>query len=185
MTLGAFLDSDIGAARAAKYDKRIAEKLLRRYDIPDEHRDLMLRDSEHRCGIKSLSLFTFHEFYPTFPICLRTTYFPYVSRDCTVADLFKRFDQTMLVLRYETVFEDITEEDAELPCGMVFDWPYLQGGGGMVLHNQPINVDVPGTRLFYVSKQGRQLVMETLDVVLDTIDANAPGGGGWLPEIRA
>lgn len=175
---------DIGAAKARNYEEKIVNKLLRRYEIAEEYKLQMLQEWEKRCGVRALTLVVFSQFFPTFPIRLATTYFPSVNQECTVVDMFKGFGATKLVLRYETIFESVDDDAAETPCGMVFNWPYLRGGGGMVLHNQPINVDVPGSRFFYVSKRGRQLVMETLDVVLDTIDANAPGGEGWQPEFR-
>ncbi len=66
--------------------------------------------------------------------------------------------------------------------GLVIDWPYLKMGGGLVLHNQPIDTDIPGMRMLWISPQGEQLVLEPLDTVLDTIDKNCPGGNGWQPK---
>lgn len=175
---------NFGDVKARKYEEKIVNKLLQRYGIDDEYKHQMLQESKDRCDVRSLSLLIFGQFFPTFPIHLQTTYFPNVSQECSVVDMFNRFGDTLLVLRYETIFESVADDDADTPCGMVFEWPYLKGGGGMVLHNQPINVDVPGSRFFFVSKRGQQLVMETLDVVLDTIDANAPGGAGWQPEFH-
>jgi hypothetical protein len=54
--------------------------------------------------------------------------------------------------------------------------------GGLVLHNHPIDVDVPGSRLLWISERGQQLVLEPLDVLLDSIDRAAPAGKGWTPE---
>ena len=36
-------------------------------------------------------------------------------------------------------------------------------------------------RMLWVSPQGKQLVIETLDTVLDTIDHRWPDGDGWAP----
>jgi hypothetical protein len=52
-------------------------------------------------------------------------------------------------------------------------------GGGLVLHNHKIDVDVPGSRLLWIGEAGQQLVLETLDVFLDSIDNAVPGGPSW------
>lgn len=54
-------------------------------------------------------------------------------------------------------------------------------GGGLVLHNQPIDVRVVGSRLLWIGKHGG-LVLEPLNVLLDTIDNQVPGGNGWQQE---
>jgi hypothetical protein len=70
------------------------------------------------------------------------------------------------------------------PCGIVFDFDCAvpKSGGGLVLHNHPIDVRVLGSRLLWISKYG-QLVLEPLKVLLDTIDSEVPGHKGWQPEL--
>lgn len=50
-----------------------------------------------------------------------------------------------------------------------------------MLHNHRIDTRVLGSRLLWISKYG-QLVLEPLNVLLDSIDNAAPGGKGWQPE---
>ena len=66
--------------------------------------------------------------------------------------------------------------------GVLYHRRVFERGGGCVLHNHPINVDFDGFRMFWVNKRGQQVVMETLDVLLDSLDDAAPGGDGWVPE---
>lgn len=65
--------------------------------------------------------------------------------------------------------------------GVVFHSRFEQGGG-LVLHNHLIDVDVPGSRLLWINERGQQLVVEPLHVVLDSLDNAVPGGRGWTPE---
>jgi hypothetical protein len=166
-----------------KYEEKIVKVLLKRFCIPDMYKYEMLTESERRWGTKGLDLDLFLDFFPTFPVQLVPTSFPNITRKFTVADLFGRFDKTLLLRRYETCLREYRRRDRHRSLGMVFNWPHLKGGGGLVLHNHPIDVAVPGTRLFWVSERGEQVVLETLNVLLDTIDNEAPGGEGWKPEL--
>ncbi len=71
--------------------------------------------------------------------------------------------------------------DPGKPFGLVIDWAHTNSGGGLVLHNHRIDTRVLGSRLLWISKYG-QLVLEPLNVLLDSIDNAAPGGKGWQPE---
>ena len=58
----------------------------------------------------------------------------------------------------------------------------FEKGGGLVVHNHLIDVDVPGSRLLWINDRGQQLVVEPLHVVLDSLDNAIRGGEGWTPE---
>ena len=60
------------------------------------------------------------------------------------------------------------------------NWTRQPGRGG-VLSGQPIDIEVPGMRMLWVSPQGKQLVIETLDTVLETMDKRWSGEDGWPP----
>lgn len=166
-----------------KYEEKIVKVLLKRFCIPDMYKYEMLTESERRWGTKGLDLDLFLDFFPTFPVQLVPTSFPSITSKFTVADLFGRFDKTLLLQRYETCLHEYRRRDRHRSLGMVFNWPHLKGGGGLVLHNHPIDVAVPGSRLLWVSDRGEQVVLETLNVLLDTIDNGEPGGEGWKPEL--
>lgn len=174
---------ELAEIKKDKYEEKIVKVLLKRFRIPEVYKYKMLADSKRRWGTAGLGLDPFLDFFPTFPVQLEPTYFPYIANKFTVADLFGRFDKTLLLLRYETCLREYRRRDRHRSFGMVFNWPHLKGGGGLVLHNHPIDVAVPGSRLLWVSERGEQVVLETLNVLLDTIDNGAPGGEGWKPEL--
>ena len=86
-----------------------------------------------------------------------------------------------MVTFYEQTWPEFLPVDPGKPFGVVIDWPHTKSGGGRVLHNHPIAVRVFGCRLLWICRY-RQLVLEPLNVLLDSIDNAAPGGKGWQPE---
>ncbi len=115
--------------------------------------------------------------------------------------LFKKFGRSELVKVYDDQYRGYVEpgeEDVVVPrervllglpaClprpnnfGVVFRSTF-EKGGGLVLHNHLIDVDVPGSRLLWISERRQQLVLEPLHVVLDSLDNLVPGGIGWSRE---
>ena len=162
------------------YDEKTVRMLLKRYRISDEHKFAMWKESDRRLGTKRLTLELFLEFFPTFPMILRTERFSRITKKVSVADLFAEFGKTILVRMYETNYKHCVPNINPKPFGLVFDWPHVRGG--LVIHNHPIDTRVDGTRLLWTSKNG-QLVVETLNVLLDTLDSEVPGGKGWQPEV--
>ena len=112
---------------------------------------------------------------------LLPVYRPHIPTKCSVADLFANFGNTEMVKCYEQTWQEFLPEYLDKPFGLVINWPFSKSGGGLVLHNHPIDTRVLGSRLLWVGKHG-QLVLEPLNVLLDTIDNEVPGGKGWQPE---
>lgn len=176
---------DLTAIKVRKYEEKIVKVLLKRFGIPEEYKYKMLEESHRRWDTRTLTLPLFEQFFPTFPVQLTTTYFPYVMNMFTVADLFSGFDRTLLLRRYEDCQDGYPGLNPAKPFGMVFNWPHLKrGGGGLVLHNHRVDVAVSGTRLLWVSDRGQQVVVETLNVLLDTIESDGANGDNWVPELE-
>jgi len=168
--------------RATEFDfaEEVVKLLLKRYRISKEHRLAMLEESERRFGTRHLSLDLFLKFFPTFPMVLQCVYIWQIAKRISIADLFGNFGRTPLVQFYEEFYKTAVEDTDSRSFGLVFNWPHVRGG--LVLHNHVIDTRVDGTRLLWTS-QNRQLVVETLGVVLDTLDSEVAGGKGWQPEI--
>jgi hypothetical protein len=170
------------SAQEAEYEEKIVKVLLKRYRIPNRYKFKMLDEADRRWGSKTLTMSLFLEFFPTFPVALTAKYLSRVTQRCSVADLFVRFGKTELVRRYEGAMLHTVGKNPSKPFGLVYYWPQIKGaGGGLVLHNHPIDTRVTGSRLLFASTRG-QLVMEPSNVLLDTIDSAVPGGKGWQPK---
>jgi hypothetical protein len=162
---------EVAAKDHLRSEERLVKLLLQRFSIPANYKFKMLDLSYRRTDTKALTLDVFFECFPTFParLVLPSTegYEDSASEDDSAFSTDVLFDSTSRpVLK---------------PFGLVFR-SKCDRGGGLVLHNQLIDVDIPGSRLFWVNAAGQQLVIETWEVFLDTLDKAAPGGNGWLPE---
>ena len=175
------LFTDVVAERDAKYNQKIAKILMDHFRVSKHDRLRLLRVSENLYDEPVITVDLFLRCYPTFPMILWTEHFPGIYRNCSVADLFANFDNTAMVKCYEEIWRECLPADPGKPFGLVIDWPHTKSGGGLVLHNHPIDVRVFGSRLLWICKYG-QLVLEPLNVLLDSIDNAAPGGKGWQPE---
>jgi len=172
---------DLDELREAKYDAKVTKILMRRYRISAYQKRLMLEGAGNRCKRRIITLSLFKEFFPNFPMELLAFCRRPSRPQNSVADLFANFGNTDFVKHYELYWQELRPRNPTEPFGLVIDWKYTQSGGGLVLHNHPIDTRVLGSRLLWVGKHG-QLVLEPLKVLLDTIDSEAPGGKGWQPE---
>jgi hypothetical protein len=184
-----------------RHESMIVNLLLQRFQLPKRHKVRMLAENEQCWGERFLSLDVFFEFFPTFPMRLVSVY-PFDLWKVMNEDvLFKKFGRSKLVEIYDDQYRSYVEpgEENRLPprdrlllglptfvpppdtFGVVFQSRF-DLRGGLVLHNHLIDVDVPGSRLLWISERGQQLVLEPLDVLLDSIDNAAPGGEGWTPD---
>jgi hypothetical protein len=172
---------ELAKATDADFDARITQLLVKRYRIGKQHRLAMLKEAERRFDNRRLSLVLFLDFFPTFPMVLCSQYIYRIKDKITIADLFGDFAKTLLVNSYNEWYRMLMEDEDSKPFGLVFNWPHV--AGSLVLHNHAIDTRVDGTRLLWTSQNG-QLVVETLGVVLDTLDNEVPGGKGWQAEVR-
>ncbi len=131
---------------------------------------------------RRLTLEIFNGMFPTFPMRLAVWRSKNIVRTCSLTSLFRHFHKLDPYIIFDELYDDQPELWEKYSMGLVIDWPYLKMGGGLVLHNHPIDTDISGMRMLWISPQGEQLVLEPLDTVLDTIDKNCPGGNGWQPE---
>ena len=184
-----------------RHETAIVTMLLNRFQVPRLYKQKMLNENNQRFGERFLSLDMFFKFFPTFPTRLVLQYPFDLRKVMTEEVLFKKFGKSKLVKVYDARFRSYVEPGEEdmvaprdrlllgLPAflprpdnfGVVFHSKF-EMGGGLVLHNHLIDVDVPGSRLLWISERGQQLVLEPLDVVLDALDNAVPGGNGWTPE---
>lgn len=199
MTNLAFLNDNTEARR--RHESIIVNQLLQRFQLPKLHKVKMLAENERRWGERFLSLDVFFESFPTFPMRLVSVY-PFDLWKVMNEDvLFKKFGRSKLVEIYDDQYRSYVEPGEEsmvaprdrlllgLPTvvpppdtfGVVFQSRF-DLRGGLVLHNHLIDVEVPGSRLLWISERGQQLVLEPLDVLLDSIDNAAAGGEGWSPD---
>ncbi len=128
---------------------------------------------------RRLTLTSFQDLFPTFPFRLVAWKCHYIAEKCSLASLFRHPDKLDPFVVYDHLFEDSPEIWNECWVGLVIDWPTMEKSGGLVIHNQPIDTDIPGMRMLWVSPQGRQIVIETLDTVLETMDKRWPDEDGW------
>lgn len=153
-----------------RYEEKVVKALFRRFGVPEKYKWQFLNEYKAATGRKRLTLAYFCTTFPTFPIYLESSFIPFIKDKCTVTDIFSGFDKTVLFQEFEILGEILKGTVEYRHVGIVFFWPHLRKCGGLVLHNRPINTQVPGTRLLWVSKAGEQLVLEPLNVLLDTLD---------------
>jgi hypothetical protein len=194
-----FLGQDVDAFR--EHEATVVKMLLDRFDVPSTYKRQMLDENNQRLGERFLSLDMFFKFFPTFPTRLVLLY-PYDLRKVMTEEvLFKKFGRSELVKIYDEQYrsyKEPIEEDMVYPedrfllglpmsmprptnFGVVFHSKF-EMGGGLVLHNHPIDDRVSGSRLLWISESRQRLVLEPLHVVLDSLDNVVPGGNGWSPE---
>jgi hypothetical protein len=194
-----FLGQDVDACR--EHEATVVKMLLDRFDIPNRYKQEMLQENNLRWGERFLSLDRFFKLFPTFPTRLVLLY-PFDLRKVMTEDvLFKKFGRSELVEAYDAQYrsyKEPIEEDMVYPedrflLGLPMSMPRptnfgvvlhsrFEMGGGLVLHNHPIDDRVSGSRLLWISESRQRLVLEPLHVVLDSLDNAVPGGNGWIPE---
>jgi hypothetical protein len=183
-----------------QHEGYIVTRLIERFDISHKYKKRMYRENKNRFGESFLSLNMFFEFFPTFPARLVLAYPVNTPKVLSVDGLFRNFGGSWLMEDYVYRFRNYVEPGRHglfdqgsaarfggscrkrpTTFGVIYHRTF-ERGGGYVLHNHPINVDLDGFRMYWVSEAGQQVVMETLDVLLDSIDAAALGGEGWVAE---
>lgn len=183
-----------------EHEATVVKMLLDRFDVPSKYKRQMLDRCYQRLGERFLTLDLFFELFPTFPTRLVLLY-PFDMRKVMTEEvLFKKFGSSGLLEEYDAQYRGYVEpgEENRLPprdrllLGLPTFPPkphnfgvVLHSGfekrGGLVLHNHRVDADVRGTHLLWISETGQQLALESLDVVLDSLD-NAAGSNGWVPE---
>jgi hypothetical protein len=195
------MDSRISEDALRKHEReqeRIVKQLLERFEISAKYKRRMLSESNSRLGYRVLTLNLFFQFFPTFPARLVLEY-PYnLQQTFNASILFKSFRRSQLVTVYDSRFQNYVEPStADIPRelrflpGFATQRPLTIFGAifrsnfsslpTIVVHNHPVDVAVPGTRLLWINNAGRQLAVERLEVFLDTVD-KAAGGEGWQAE---
>ena len=179
------MSTDFEELSRRKHEESVVKILLKRYRITDEEKFEMIDRYKCKTGRTHLVLSEFLDSYPTFPVHLGTTMIRNLPEKCQVQQMFNNFAGLDLFTAYDNLVECFGDNFRERRAGVVFKWPYVKDrngdGGNLVIHNYTINVDVPGTRIFWVPQKGRQLVVEQLDVLLESIDRGWRGGLGWQP----
>ena len=72
----------------------------------------------------------------------------YIS--CSLASLFRRPGQLDPFVVYDNLFETSPLTWERYSIGLVIDWPTMEKCGGLVLHNQPIDIEIPGMWMLWV-----------------------------------
>ena len=166
-------------------EARIVDWLLQRYGLLDKRCRFMLRDLNHQfeddlpIDIGSyapapgrLTLTAFDLFFRrAFPIRLHIS----GSRGkpasaITARDVFTRFNRTRLVREFDSLSS--AEFDGRAPA-LLCPWSYTRDiGQTLVVHNRlSIDAELAGPHLLYRFTDGSVLILETLDVLLTTIDS--------------
>jgi len=165
---------------AERFDAEVTQLLLSRYKIGGELRERLLEGHAEAFGVPRLSLEQFSRFFTDFPAYLVCRHIEGVAKDATLSRLFTDFARRKFVRAYADQ-EEILGGVLGRPLGLVFNWAWLRGARGLVLHNRHVLWSVPGVRIVWVSPDARtQLVVEPLPVFLDGLDAEQPGGR-WRP----
>ncbi len=185
-----------------KFETSVVRRLMKRYEIPFMY-EAMLRDdfvaratelketmfsktamltpNLEEPSPRRLTLESFYRLFPTFPIRLVAWKGKNTVEKCSLASLFRRPEQLDPFVIYDNLFETSPLTWEMYRVGLAIDWPTMEECGGLVLHNQSIDTDIPGMRILWVSPKGSQLVIETLDTMLETMDKRWPGEDGWPP----
>jgi hypothetical protein len=158
------------ASKQAKYEGRIVKELLQRYELTDLTW-MLLKEGKRSRRKPALLLEHFHARFPDFPIHLRAYIINKVSDVYPLYKLFKRLTTLPLYEEYRDLVDSVRSRTESRSVGVVFPWPYIKHG--LVLHNHPISTKVQGARMFWVLPEG-QLVLEPLDVLLNTVDKVKP-----------
>jgi len=164
-----------------RYEDQVIKVLLARFCKGRALRQQLLDYAEIRTRRRRLSLRLFRQLFPGFPMTLRAVPFaPECTKDALLK-LFEGLDNLGLVECYEQARFETMPEDCDDPFGVVFDWPVANSGGGLVVHNQQIDLRVAGSQLLLTNRFGGSLVVEPLNVLLDTIENEIPGCRNWQP----
>lgn len=191
-------DKDWRANEQTQFETQIVDHLFNYYDLSRSVRAEIFQETRHGEGQSRLTFQAFFERFPTFPIYLVIRKFRNIVDDASVNRIFSDFLRRKFVKEYE-IIEDEIPDGYEGPVGLVFFWPHLKGqikrkktekvsgvrerGGslGLVLHNRHIVQEVPGVRIWWISKGKAQLVIEPLSVLLNSIDKDS-SGRKWHPD---
>lgn len=168
-----------------RHEESVVKILLERYRIPEEAKWEMIDRHKIQTRRKDLVLEEFLNSFPTFPVHLDVAIIRRLGETCPVHRMFNNFVGLEVVKVFDRLVEETLNGMGPRRAGVVFNWPYVKDRNGdegnLVIHDYTINVDVPGTRIFWVPENGRQLVVEPLDVLLESIDRDWPVGRGWQP----
>lgn len=155
--------------------------LFQHFGLPAQIKRELERTCMERTGEHGLLLEDFHDRVLDLPIWLVRGRFRKLPKTLTISTMFNSFSSQPFVTAYQDLYAGLDEGlVASRTFGLVHPWPYIPQG--MVLHNRPPELLVPGVRMQCVigTKKKREiLTWEPLVNLLHAIDADA--GGKWRP----
>ena len=165
-----------------RFEERTVKYILKRFGL-EHHKFELLRAYQKCTGETALTLKGFREYFDTFPVVFSSGALPSVIRTCSLPSVFKQFRQTPMFTAFVNAYRKDPELPYATPFGFVFKIPYLPRGElGLVVHNRVIDITVPSTRVLWNDDEGRQLVVEPMSTLLDSIakDWPEPDERDWL-----
>jgi len=174
-----------GENREASLDQKLASWMLAFYSVRSA-KPAVAAVSRHGGGQVTLDSFIR---YFDFPMYLTTAWVPYLLSDIPTVSLFNNFPSRKLVKAFDANLEEIPQEYAEHPFGIIVQ---LKGiSRGLVLHDwqyndfeeSPEGLKKPCVRMVWTRKKGNQsevpgfLVLEPFEQMLRSIRWSPPNVG--------
>lgn len=115
-----------------KNDQRKNDKQEEENDKRRNYKFDLLDHAENNFGVRRLTLASFYQFFPTFPIMLAARFRSRIPEHCSPKLLFGKFVTRFLFQNYLEVYCSHLEEANGRPIGMVVPFDYR---GAMIVHN--------------------------------------------------
>jgi hypothetical protein len=157
------------------YEDRIVNLLFRRYGLPDEIRLDMICQHRAQTGEPRLTLFAFHERFPTFPVFLAAVR---LGGPTGIKPWFDDFPRLEIVRAYSQAAEEITPSADGMPFGIVFRAGHMKD---CILHNAWRWPTADGVSITWQRAPAAKLVVEPFPAFLRRVDRHATGGSPWQP----
>ena len=159
------------------FEEDVVQYLLDRYGLTKHWKSKLLKRHRQRERTPGLAFIDFHSFFERFPIVFGISELQRIRESNRFTKMLTKFDELPITQEYFDQLESCGETD--VPFGLVIKWPYLKSGAGAaVLHDFDVDLTSPGQRLSFVSSPGSTpLVLESLDSLLDSVDAHGAEEG--------
>jgi hypothetical protein len=167
------------ARAVGEFEQDVVNHLFRHFRLESFLKSHVIEWTYTVVGVRQLSLPGFDKVFPSFPMQLQVQKFRHLPEHLTVSRFFSDLRSQPFIKAYRRLLKEAPEDVREKPIGLVFHWPFLRGG--LVIHDQEPDLNVPGVRVFWTCEHNRTFTIEPLTLLLLTID-RLSSGGRWSPD---
>lgn len=167
----------------AEVTGRFIHALCSHYKIPRRTQSAIAQWSEENTDLQYPSFGGWDAVFPGYPVRFSLLMVREIVKQVGVVPIFRDFETTVLFRAYQRHLEECPPEADGKIIALVFFWPYFQKRGGradgLVIHNQPISLSRPGTRLLCVgdAESDREpYVLSSFWDLIEGIDTEDPEG---------